>query len=138
MCIGIALLVLHALLRKEALKLHLGKLQPLPIPKQKWADISLDFIVALPVTSSGCDTCLVVTDRLTKMVVCCATKCTATAPQIAELFLNSVVRHFGLPHCIVSDRDPKFVSLFWKSLFGLLHTRLCFSSAYHPQTDGAT
>jgi hypothetical protein len=88
--------------QKGSTQAPFGKLQPLPIPKQKWADISLDFIVALPVTSSGCDTCLVVTDRLTKMVVCCATECTTTAPQIAELFPNSVVRHFGLPHCIVS------------------------------------
>lgn len=124
--------------QKGSTQSPLGKLQPLPIPKQKWTDISLDFIVALPPAHTGCDTCLVVTDRLTKMVVCCATKGTATAPQIADLFLKSVFRRFGLPHCMVSDRDPKFVSMFWKSLFALLHTRLCFSSAYHPQSDGAT
>ena len=124
--------------QKGTTQLPIGKLQPLPIPSQKWADISLDFIVSLPLSSGGHDTCLVVTDRLTKMVVCVATHSTATAPEIARLFLGSVFRHYGLPHSIVSDRDPKFLSKFWTSLFQLLHTRLCFSSAYHPQTDGAT
>ena len=42
----------------------------------------------------------------------------------------------GLPKSIVSDRNPRMMSLFWKGLFENMGTRLDFSSAYHPQTDG--
>ena len=123
---------------KDSTQHRIGKLRPLPVPAQKWSDITMDFIVALPTTKDGFDSCMVVTDRLTKMVVCIPTKSTATAPQVADAFIRHVFRHFGLPEAIVSDRDVKFTSQFWRSLFKLLGTKLCFSSAYHPQTDGAT
>ncbi|KAJ9511547.1 hypothetical protein QJQ45_003577 [Haematococcus lacustris] len=64
------------------------------------------------------------------------TTATATAPDIAKLFFDHVFKHHGLPEAIVSDRDPKFTSDFWTSLFHLTGTRLLMSSAYHPQTDG--
>ena len=54
------------------------------------------------------------------------------------LFFANVVKHFGVPADIVSDRDARFTGRFWTSLFGLLGSKLKFSTANHPQTDGQT
>jgi hypothetical protein len=98
----------------------------------------MDFIVQLPKTENGWDAVLVCVDRLTKRAHFVPTLTTATAPDTAELFLNTVIKHHGLPKVLITDRDSKFISLFWKSLFQRLGTKLAFSSAYHPQTDGQT
>jgi hypothetical protein len=63
---------------------------------------------------------------------------TATAPEVAKIFFNTIFRHHGLPQVIVSDRDAKFTSHFWKSLFERVGTKLAMSTAFHPQTDGQT
>ena len=55
---------------------------------------------------------------------------------MAKLFIFQIFKYHGLPTSIVSDRDPKMTSLFWRGLFENLGTRLNFSSTYHPQTDG--
>ncbi|KAJ9511611.1 hypothetical protein QJQ45_007360 [Haematococcus lacustris] len=113
-----------------------GLLQPLPIPNRNWQHVSMDFIGPLPPTSHGYDMIVTVVDKLSKMLHLIPTTATATAPDIAKLFFDHVFKHHGLPEAIVSDRDPKFTSDFWTSLFHLTGTRLLMSSAYHPQTDG--
>jgi len=55
---------------------------------------------------------------------------------MAKRYANERVKHHGVPITIISDRDPKFVSNFWKSLQGALDTKLNLSIAFHPQTDG--
>ncbi len=62
-----------------------------------------------------------------------------TAPEVALLYLKNITKNgHGIPSSIISDRDTKFTSLFWKSLWNLLGTKLCLSTAYHPQADGQT
>jgi RNase H-like domain found in reverse transcriptase/Reverse transcriptase (RNA-dependent DNA polymerase)/Integrase zinc binding domain/Retroviral aspartyl protease/Chromo (CHRromatin Organisation MOdifier) domain len=123
---------------KASTQRPIGLLHSLPVPTAKWQQVSMDFIVSLPPTKSGFDSVLVVTDRLTKMVQCIPTTTTVNAPGVAKLFVEHVFMHYGLPQVIVSDRDPKFVSAFWRSLFKCFGTQLAFSSSYHPETDGQT
>jgi len=115
-----------------------GLLQPLEIPSKPWDHVSLDLIIQLPETKSGFDAILVLVDKLTKMVHLAATRTTASAPDMAKLFFSNIVRLHGLPKAIISDRDARFTSHFWKALFELLGTRLAMSTAFHPQTDGQT
>jgi hypothetical protein len=79
---------------------------------------------------------LIVVDKMTKRVHFVPAKNTDKAPDTAARFFDSVVKLHGMPRIIVSDRDTKFTSLFWRSLMTRFGTRLAMSSAYHPQTDG--
>jgi len=116
-----------------------GLLQPHSIPDQPWQVISMDFITHLPEFEHNgltYDSILTVTCKLTKMVHLIPLNTTASASEVAKLFFQNVVRIHGLPLLIISDRDVKFTSNFWKSLFKSFNTQLMFSSSYHPQTDG--
>ena len=59
-----------------------------------------------------------------------------TAIEAADLFLLWVVRPFGVPQEIISDRDPPFMSHFCQQMFACLGTLLLHSTAHHPQMDG--
>jgi hypothetical protein len=98
----------------------------------------MDFVVALPKTPDGNDAVMVVVDRLSKMAHLIPATTDMTAEGCARLFFDEVFRLHGLPTSIVSDRDPKFTSAFWRTLFSLTGTKLAMSTAYHPQTDGQT
>ncbi len=113
-----------------------GKLQSLPIPERKWGSISMDFVVGMPLTRRKHDAIWVIVDRLTKAAHFLPMNLTDSLDKLAQLYIREIVRLHGIPDDIVSDRDPRFVSRFWKSLHQALGTKLKFSSAYHPQTDG--
>jgi hypothetical protein len=115
-----------------------GLLQSLPIPSRKWESVGIDFIVSLPCTEAGHDAIMVVIDRLSKLTHLIPTVTEATAPDVAELFVNHVVKLHGMPDTIVSDRDPKFTSVFWTTVCEMWGIQKAMSSAYHPQTDGQT
>jgi len=98
----------------------------------------MDFIVQLPKTKAGFDAIVVFVDTFSKMTHFAPTKTTASAPDTARLFFDHIFQLHGLPKSIVSDRDAKFTSKFWKSLFQTLGTKLAMSTTFHPQTDGQT
>ena len=114
-----------------------GKLQPNDIPQMKWETISMDFVTGLP-RSKGYDSIFVVVDLLTKMVHLFPVHKDASAKDIAHVFMKGVFVYHGLPRRIISDRDSKFTSNFWRAIFEATGTQLSFSTAYHPQTDGQT
>ncbi|KAL0547191.1 hypothetical protein IC582_017119 [Cucumis melo] len=115
-----------------------GLLQPLSIPEWKWENVSMDFITGLPRTLKGFTVIWVVVDRLTKSAHFVPGKSTYTASKWAQLYMSEIVRLHGVPVSIVSDRDARFTSKFWKGLQTAMGTRLDFSTAFHPQTDGQT
>ena len=113
-----------------------GLLQELPLPEWKWEKISMDFVVGLPKTQKGHDSIWVIVDRLTKSAHFLAVKTTYTVAQYAHMYLDSIVALHGVPVSIVSNRGPQFTSRFWQKLQEALGTKLDFSTAFHPQTDG--
>jgi transposase InsO family protein len=112
-----------------------GLLQPLPIPSRVWADISMDFIEALPKVH-GKSVILTVVDRFSKFAHFIPLSHPYTATSVARAFFNVVVRLHGLPESIVSNRDPVFTGNIWKDLFNKSGVALKMSTTFHPQTDG--
>ncbi|GKA02721.1 putative nucleotidyltransferase, ribonuclease H [Tanacetum coccineum] len=115
-----------------------GLLQPLDIPTWKWEKISMDFVTGLPRTFKKNDAIWVVVDRLTKSAHFLPIQQGYSGSKLAEIFQQEIIRLHGTPASIVSDRDPRFASRFWKGLQNAWGTRLKFSTAFHPQTDGQT
>jgi hypothetical protein len=81
---------------------------------------------------------MVVMDKLTKAAHFIPLKTTQKATNVVDIFLNEVARLHGIPKPIVSDRDLKFTSNFWKGLFKGFGTNLNFSTTYHPESYGQT
>ena len=111
-------------------------LHNLPIPDKPWQLVGMDFMGPLP-QSQGNDYLLVIIDWLTLQVHLVPTMMQVTAREVAWLFLKEVMRHHRVPESRVSDHDTKFTSTFWHELHKLM-TKLLMSTAFHPQTDGAT
>ncbi|WVZ16786.1 hypothetical protein V8G54_009768 [Vigna mungo] len=114
-----------------------GLLQPIFPPSHCWEDLSLDFIIGLP-PYKGFTIILVVVDRFSKGAHFRMLPKSFSASQVAQLFVDIVCKHHGLPHSLIFYRDPIFISHFWQELFRLSGTKLRMSTAYHPQTDGQT
>ena len=113
-----------------------GLLQPLDIPEWKWEHLAMDFVVGLPRTRANHDAIWVIIDRLTKSAHFLPINERFSLDKLIKLYLDEIVMRHGVPVSIVSDRDPRFNSRFWRQFQEHLGTKLNMSTAYHPQTDG--
>ena len=102
----------------------------------------MDIVTGLPLSAdwkgNNYDSILVIVDRLTKMVHYEPVKVTIDTPGLAEVIIDVVIWHHGLPNSIVTDRSSLFTSKFWSSLYYFLGVKRRLSTAFHPQTDGQT
>ena len=114
-----------------------GSLKQLPIPKQLWNSISMDFIEKL-LSSSGFDIILVIVNWLTKQVIFIPAHDTIMSANLACLFVLHVFSKHGIPSHVTSNRGSEFVSNFFWSLGTALNMWLYFTSGYHPEGDGQT
>ncbi|MCO5580452.1 hypothetical protein L7F22_034320 [Adiantum nelumboides] len=113
-----------------------GLLQPLPIPDKPWESIAMDFIFDLPRTPTGNDGIWTIICRFSKQAHFVPVRKKIKSDHMVKLFMHNIFKYHGMPQSIVSDRDPRMTSLFWKALFENMGTTLKFSSSFHPQTDG--
>ena len=124
--------------RVKAVHMKAGLLQPLSIPGWKWEEVSMDFIVGIPTSVKGYDSICVIVDRLTKVARFIPVRSDFRPHQYAELYCEHIVRQYGVPRTIISDRGLQFSAHFWKCLHEQIGTHLVRSSAYRPQTAGQT
>ena len=96
----------------------------------------MDFVVGLPHSKNGCDSIWVIVDRLTKSAHFLPVKAIYSIVKLAKLYVKHIVCLHGVPVSIVSDRGSIFTSQFWQKLQEAMGTRLDFSTAFYPQTDG--
>ena len=113
-----------------------GPLQPLPMPQYPFESVIMDLVTHLPTTDHGYNVIYTVVDRLSKFTYFIPCKHTVSAADLAQLFLATVVARHGMPASIVSDRDPRFTSTFWRNLVSALGCKHSLSTAFHPETDG--
>jgi hypothetical protein len=115
-----------------------GLLQLLSIPEWKWDDISMDFIVGLPLTAYKFDSIWVIVDQLSKSAHFLPVNTNYKVQKYVEIYIARVLCLHGVLKTIISDKGSQFVAHFWEQLHTSLKTHLIHSSAYHPQTDGQT
>jgi hypothetical protein len=116
-----------------------GSLQPINSPPAPFHTISIDFIMAIPTSTEGHDCLMSVTCKFSKKISLIPGMSTWTAQQWADRLIERLwIMDWGPPKQIVSDRDRKFLSELWKQIFSRIGVSLLFSTAYHPQTDGAS
>jgi hypothetical protein len=110
----------------------------LKISQWKWEEISIDFIVGLPTMQLGYDSIWIIVNRFLKIAHFIPVKTTYKGAKLVELYIARIMCLHGVPKKIVSDKGTHFISRFWEKLHEAMDTKLDFSSAYHPQTDGQT
>ena len=96
----------------------------------------MDFVFGLLKDSHGNKGIVIFVDQLSKIAYLAIVPDSIDGEGTAQLVIDRIFRQHGLPRAIVSDRDPRFMSKCWKSIFQVLGLRLNMSTADHPQKDG--
>lgn len=110
-----------------------GLLQPIQLPSVPFFTLTLDFVLVLPVSKEGYNALMSVTCKFSKRVILIKDKDTFTAKDKANIFLARLnLVDWSLSGELITDRDPKFLSKFWTSLFEKLGIKLLYNTAYHP------
>ena len=122
---------------KGSTKRPTGPLHPLPIPDERGDSIAIDFIGPLP-EDDGFNCIATMTDRSGSDVRIVPTRTDISAEDFAQVFFDNWYCENGLPRDIISDRDKLFISRFWKRLTRIAGVKLGMSTAFHPETDGAS
>lgn len=117
--------------------LPLGTAMPVQSVTHPFQQVSMDLITGLPL-SEGYDALVVFVDTFTKYIILVPVLKTCSASDMARVFISHLYSSFGLPEVLISDRDPRFTSGFWQSVFRHLGTKLHMSTAFHPESDGQT
>jgi hypothetical protein len=115
-----------------------GLLQPLSVLDWKWDDISMDFIVGLPMIAHKFDSIWVIVDRLTKSTHSIPVDTKYRVQKYADIYIAHMLCLHGVLKMIISDRGSQFVARFWEQLHASIETHLIHISAYHLQMDGQT
>nr|GFA15298.1 putative reverse transcriptase domain-containing protein [Tanacetum cinerariifolium] len=125
----------YAKVKAEHQKMSGLLVQP-KILEWKWDNITMDFVTKHPKSSQGYDTIWVIINRLTKSAIFTPIRETDPMDKLARVYLKDVITRHVIPFLIISDRDLRFASNFWRSLQNALGTRLDMCTAYHLETDG--
>ena len=94
------------------------------------------FVTGLPRSQGGHDTIWVIVDRLTKTAHFNPIRTDYKVSTLCKLYIDRIIKLHEIPTSIVSDRDTRFTSKFWRGLQQAMGTELHLSTAFHPQTDG--
>lgn len=113
-----------------------GLVKPLDVAKGRWTDISMDFITGLPLTPSGHNAILVICCRFTKRVILIPAKTTWTSFDTWNAIYHFVILSHGLIKTIVSDRDVRVTSKWFREMCDSFRIKQLMSTTNHPQTDG--
>ncbi len=115
-------------------------LQSLPVPTHWWKNLSIDFVIGLPIStdwkSDSYDSILVIVDQLTKIVYYEPVKVTINGPGLVEVIIDMIVRYHRVPESIIMDQSLLFTSKFWSLLYYFLGTKKKLFTAFYSQTDG--
>jgi hypothetical protein len=113
-----------------------GLMQPLNIPDWEWDDISMDFIMGLPLTARKFDSIWVIMDRLTKSAHFIPVNTNYNVQKYAKIYIARVLCLHGVLKMIISNWGSQFIARFWEQLHASLGTLLIHILTYHVQTDG--
>ena len=106
-------------------------MEPLPIAERPWESITMDFIIGLP-KLEGYGSIIVAVDMFSKYVAFIVASTDCTAKETTRLFLKHMVKYWGSPNYIISDRDLHFTRKFWTKLFKLMGLKLHFFTSFSP------